>query len=66
MKLIVEYGGKTYESIEDNSTSAEQVKTAMYNMFEESTKLQLELKDGGYLLLGRDAVRSCAVIILDT
>lgn len=66
MKIIVEHNGKTYESAENNDMTAEQVKIAMYESFEDFTKLEMELKTGGYLILGRDAVRSCAITILDT
>ena len=66
MKIIVEYNGNTYESAEKNEITAEQARTALYENFEDFTKLEVELKTGGYLILGRNAVCSCAITILDT
>jgi hypothetical protein len=66
MKIIVEHNGKTYESAENSDITAEQAKIAVYERFDDFTKFEMELKTGGYLLLGRDAVQSCAFTILDT
>jgi hypothetical protein len=66
MKIIVEYNGKSYESAENNDMTAEEVKTVMYERFDDFTKLEMELKMGGYLILGPDAVRSCVITIFNT
>lgn len=65
MKIIIDYNGKTYESRQSTTTTVEQMKQAIYSGFDDFMELEVELKDGGYLILGREAVRSCAIIILD-
>ena len=66
MKIIIEYQGNTYKSKEDKNHTAEQVKDLMYKDFENMNKLHLELKHGGFIILGSDALRSCVINILDT
>ena len=66
MKIIIEYQGNTYESKEDKNHTAEQIKDLMYKDFENMNKLSLELKHGGFIILGSDALRSCVIKILDT
>lgn len=64
MKMIIEYAGKSYESAESDEETKEQVMKAMYADMENLTKIQMELKGGGFLILGSDAIQSCAIIIV--
>lgn len=66
MKMIIDYAGNRYETPETDEATAEQTKTALYEQLERLNKLELQLKDGGFLLLGSDAVKLCAIQILDT
>ena len=66
MKIIIEYQGNTYESKEDKNHTAEQIKDMMYKDFGDMNKLNFELKHGGFIILGSDALRSCVIKILDT
>ena len=66
MKIIIEYNGNTYEGLDTNKRTAKEGKDVMYANFEKLTKLSLELKDGGFIILGSDALRSCVIKILDT
>ena len=66
MKIIIEYQGNTYESAEDKSHTAEQVKDMMYKDFERLNKIQLELEGGGFIILGENVLKSCVIKILDT
>lgn len=66
MKFIIDYAGKTYVSVDIDEATATEVAETFYNDLERANKLKIDLKDGGYLLLGSNAIKSCAIIILDT
>ena len=66
MKIIIEYQGKTYESPISNEYTAKQLKDSMYKELDSIEKFSMELKGGGFVMLCKDALRSCVIKILDT
>ena len=65
MQLIVDYNGIRYISKVEN-VSATEAKDALYKDWGSVNKFVMELDNGGYLILGSDAVQTCAIQIVDT
>ncbi len=64
MKLVIEYQGKQYESVENTNHTCEEIADAIYENFSEMTKFQLEMPNGGILILGERALKSAVFIFL--
>lgn len=62
MKVIIEYNGKTYESVETDESTAKELHEEIYRRMDESEKFRMELKDGGYLVVGKEVVQSAVFI----
>lgn len=57
MKIIIEYQGNTYESPDNKSHTAEQAKDMMYKDFHSLDKLHMELKGGGFIIIGENVLK---------
>ena len=66
MKMIVHYDGNTYETPSTDEVAAVEAVEALYSDLDRLNKLKLELKGGGFLLLGEDAVKRCAIMVMDS
>ncbi len=66
MKMIIHYDGNTYETPPTDEATAVDAAEALYSDLERLNKLKLELKGGGFLLLGGDAVKRCAIMVMDS
>jgi hypothetical protein len=66
MRIVVRYAGEVYEMGEDSEASAADVSARLYEDLEHARMLRFALKDGGYLLLGEDALKRCAIMVLDS
>lgn len=65
MRAIIDYAGNRYEAKPNPDLTAEKVAEELFANLEDYTKMQFELKDGGYLLLCGEAIKRCAIQILD-
>lgn len=61
MKIIVEYNGKVYESIDVGDINPEQ----FFRNLHSDTTFRMKLKDGGTLVLGTIATNSAAFTFKD-
>lgn len=66
MKIVVHYEGREYETKETAEATVDEAMAAIYDNLDRLKKLKLELKGGGFLLLGGDAVKRCAIMVLDS
>jgi hypothetical protein len=66
MKMIIHYDGNTYETPSTDEATVADCAEALYSDLQRMNKLKIELKDGGFLLLGEQAVRRCAIMVLDS
>jgi hypothetical protein len=60
MHIEIDYKGKTYVSKEMEEVTMQEAVDAVWENFSELSKFRMELVEGGLLLLGRDAIQSCA------
>ena len=66
MKIVVEYQGNTYDGAENKDYTAEEAKDLMYKDFEDIGKFAMELKEGGFIIVGEDVIKSCVFKFIDT
>lgn len=65
MQVIIKYEGDTYESMEDDSTTAEEAHNRLFENIEEGVKVKIKLKTGEYLVVGKEVVQRAVFIIKD-
>ena len=65
MKVIIEYNGKTYESVEIAGMTAKEMHDKISDFMESCTKFRMELKDGSYLAVGKEVMQSAVFIFKD-
>ena len=64
MKMIIRYDGYVYETCDNNEATAREAADNFYSLGD-LNKLQVGLKDGGFLFLGKEAVSKCAIMFVD-
>ena len=62
-KVIIEYKLKKYESAE-SSDPVSKIHSGIFDNLDNMFKFTMELKGGGWLILGRDAVQSCVFKVI--
>ena len=65
MKIVIHYQGEQYQSKEACDVTAETAATNFYEGVSESDVFKMELQDGGYVVLGKEALLRAAVLFLD-
>lgn len=64
MQIIIDYNGKTYKSKEASEVSQDKAFDAIYDDFEMMQKLNIELEDGGRLIMGTEALRRAIIKVM--
>jgi hypothetical protein len=64
MKMILEYQGKTYETMETDEKTAEGVAEVFYKNFDGMDRLKMNLADGSFLVIGKAALQSAVLRFL--
>lgn len=64
MKIVIEYDGKRYVSKATDEKVDKEAADSLYAQLSEMEKIQVELEDGGWLLMQRDALRRAVILIL--
>lgn len=59
MHVEVDYNGITYISKETSEISAEELASKVYDSVAELDRFEMNLKDGGKMVIGPNAVKSC-------
>ena len=65
MRMIIEYNGKIYESESNAEVSAEAATDQMCEYINDLSYLKIKLKDGGFAILGKEAIKNCVIEIFD-
>jgi hypothetical protein len=65
MRVEIDYNGKTYKSKHIESSSAKDSAQEFYDKMVKLDSIRMDLKDGGYLVIGRDAVQLCVLRLYD-
>jgi hypothetical protein len=65
MQITVKYEGEYYKSSHTDEVTAEEFKETLYNIAGQLDSFQMELEEGGYLVLASEAVKLCVFIIKD-
>ncbi|AHX01204.1 hypothetical protein M316_0139 [Nitrincola phage 1M3-16] len=65
MKIIIDYEGNQYISEETEELTAEEMVDALYSEIERANKFKLRLETGEYLILGPEAIKRCAIIVVE-
>ena len=65
MKVIVDYEGNQYTSEETEELTAKEMVDALYSEIEHVNKFKLRLETGEYLILGPEAIKRCAIRVVD-
>ena len=65
-RIEVHYKGNVYKGNIDIDSTPEQLKDMIYENLSKTEKLALELESGGYLILGYEAVKTAAILVVET
>jgi hypothetical protein len=63
--MIIKIDGLTYQTKKSNELTAKEIQNKLYENFAGMEKLQCDLDDGGFLLMGRDALQRAQIIFYD-
>lgn len=64
MKVVIEYQGKRYESVETTDPTPEEVSESIFKDLALMQKFKMNLADGGVLILGDRALQSAVILVL--
>ena len=64
-QITIIHEGENYKSKLTDELSAKDAKDAIYAKLEEFKKLEMELEDGGFLLIPENALKGCLIHIKD-
>jgi hypothetical protein len=64
MKIVIEYQGNRYESIENSDTTVEEMSEAIYKNFQDLNKFTMRTKGGGAILLGKEALQGAVILFV--
>ena len=65
MRMTTHVNGMTFESAESNKSSASEACNIFYEKLEAVESIQVKLKDGGFLIIGSEAVKNAVIILND-
>lgn len=63
MRIEIYIDGNKFETPDTEEATAEEVRDAIYEDLERLEKIKFDLKGGGFLLLGPDAVKKAVLVI---
>ena len=62
MQLTIHINGLTFKSKATDEMTAEKAKSVFYEQFEKMNKLEMETEDGGFLIIGEQALQNAVLI----
>ncbi len=66
MQLIIYVNGLTFKSKQSNEMTAEKAKDVFYSQFEKMNKVEMELDDGGFLIIGEQALQNAVLVFSES
>jgi hypothetical protein len=63
MKVIIDYNGKTYESVESDQT-IDALYSQLYGNLEDFVKFSMDLPGGGKLILPKETLLRCVIQLI--
>ena len=65
MYMEIKIDGLTYRTKKSNEATAKEVQNKLYENFNEMEKLQCDLDDGGFFVMGKAALQRAQIIFYD-
>jgi hypothetical protein len=62
MQLTIYVNGLTFKSKSSRKMTAEKAKDVFYAQFEKMNKVEMELDDGGFLIIGEQALQNAVLV----
>ncbi len=66
MHLTIYVNGLTFKSQKSNEMTAEEAKDIFYDQFEKMNKLEMNLDDGGFLIIGEQALQNAVLVFSES
>ena len=66
MQLTIYVNGLTFKSKSGNHMTAEKAKSIFYDQFEKMNKVEMELDDGGFLIIGEQALQNAVLVFSES
>ena len=66
MQLTIYINGQTFKSKAGNEMTAEKAKDVFYAKFEKMNKLEMETDDGGFLIIGEQALQNAVLVFSES
>ncbi len=66
MQLTIYVNGLTFKSQKSNEMTAEEAKDIFYDQFEKMNKLEMNLDDGGFLIIGEQALQNAVLVFSES
>lgn len=63
-RMVIEYNGKTYTGKDVEGQDAEKTRKQIEEFLPEANRLSLELHDGSFLVIGKDAVQLAVILLV--
>ena len=66
MQLTIYVNGLTFKSKQSNEMTADKAKDVFYSQFEKMNKVEMELDDGGFLIIGEQALQNAVLVFSES
>lgn len=66
MQLTIYANGLTFKSKQSNEMTAEEAKDVFYAQFEKMNKVEMELDNGGFLIIGEQALQNAVLVFSES
>lgn len=66
MQLTIYVNGLTFKSMKSDAMTAEKAKDAFYSQFEKMNKVEMDLDDGGFLIIGEQSLQNAVLVFSES